>query len=188
VPLFVLATLSTLLWLLMAANYDSMASSRMPAITALLHTCNDEARIGRALESLHPFDEVLIVDHGSADQTVRIARNYGAAIRIAQPDLSASVLAAGAKHSWIFCLRPTESLSENLEASLYEWKLYDEKDVRDVKGAAVHVREESSGVWTDLQPEARLVRKTWDNWNGFVPADDRRCMMLQGDLLRFQLP
>jgi glycosyltransferase involved in cell wall biosynthesis len=37
----------------------------MPQLTALIHTHNDELRLGRALESLRPCDELLIFDHGS---------------------------------------------------------------------------------------------------------------------------
>ncbi len=53
----------------------------MPPITAFLHTHNDARHLGRALESLRPCDEILIIDHGSTDSTLRVAREYGAAIR-----------------------------------------------------------------------------------------------------------
>jgi hypothetical protein len=33
----------------------------MPKITALLHTHNDALRLGRALDSLRPCDEVLVI-------------------------------------------------------------------------------------------------------------------------------
>jgi glycosyltransferase involved in cell wall biosynthesis len=52
----------------------------MPPITALLHTTNDALRLGRALETLLPCAEIIIVDHHSADATRRIARDYGARI------------------------------------------------------------------------------------------------------------
>ena len=46
----------------------------MPSITALLHTENDALRLGRALETLYTCDDILIVDYGSRDATVRVAR------------------------------------------------------------------------------------------------------------------
>ena len=52
----------------------------MPPITALLHTSNDGLRLGRALETLLPCAEILIVDHHSTDDTLRIVREYGAHI------------------------------------------------------------------------------------------------------------
>jgi glycosyltransferase involved in cell wall biosynthesis len=52
----------------------------MPPLTALLHTTNDALRLGRALETLLPCAELLIVDHHSTDATLRVARAYGARI------------------------------------------------------------------------------------------------------------
>src|SRR5205809_7726076 len=93
----------------------------MPKITAILHTKNDEMRIGRALESLRPCDELLVIDHGSSDTTGQIARDYGATVRRAS-DTTATNHLGHARYDWIFSVLPSESLSEELEASLLEWK------------------------------------------------------------------
>src|ERR1700686_5001163 len=93
----------------------------MPPITALLHTANDALRLGRALETLLPCAEILIVDHGSADATRRIAREYGARIVIAHNQAPAHHYLALAGHDWIFCIAPAESITESLQASLFEW-------------------------------------------------------------------
>jgi glycosyltransferase involved in cell wall biosynthesis len=159
----------------------------MPAITALLHTCNDELRIGRALETLRPCDEIVIVDHGSQDRTLRIAREYGVVYRTAHEEQGLEA-ARAARCEWVLCLRPTESLSEMLEASLYEWKLREEKDVAEVQGVAVRVREEHEGSWTELAPELRLVRRQWADWAEGLPAARAASLQLEGDLLRFRSP
>jgi glycosyltransferase involved in cell wall biosynthesis len=65
-----------------------MVSITMASITALLHTHNDALRLGRALETLYACDEILLVDHGSRDDTVRIARQYGAKVVEARPGAS----------------------------------------------------------------------------------------------------
>jgi glycosyltransferase involved in cell wall biosynthesis len=52
----------------------------MLRISALVHAKNDAQRIGRALESLRPCDEVLVIDHDSEDETVKIARDHGATV------------------------------------------------------------------------------------------------------------
>jgi glycosyltransferase involved in cell wall biosynthesis len=83
----------------------------MPPITALLQTHNDAHQLGRALESLRPCDEILIVDHGSTDSTLRIAREYGASIRNAPPNTSINDYLAHARCEWIFCLLPSETLT-----------------------------------------------------------------------------
>jgi hypothetical protein len=52
----------------------------MPTITAVVHTENDALRLGRCLETLYPCDGILVVDHGSRDGTVEVAREYGARV------------------------------------------------------------------------------------------------------------
>lgn len=157
----------------------------MPAITAILHTLNDASRLGRALETLRSCDELLIVDHGSRDETARIAMEYGATI--CQAGDSASV-ARLAQHTWILWLQPSESVSEALEASLFEWKLYPEEDVSQIAACSLFVREENAGNWSDPLPETRLVPREWKGWEGHLPSHLRGSMLLQGDLLRFRQP
>ena len=93
----------------------------MPKITALLHTHNDALRLGRALESLRPCDEVLVIDDCSEDDTSRVAREHGATFKSALPGVTFGAYATDASHDWILCLRPNETLSDDLEAALFDW-------------------------------------------------------------------
>ncbi len=132
--------------------YTLSGGPRMASITALLHTENDALRLGRALETLYACDDILVVDHGSRDATVRVAREYGARVVEAVPGASpgdylqlvepefvepefiksefikpaaASLPSSNlrsANAGWILCLDPHESLTEKLAASLFEWK------------------------------------------------------------------
>jgi len=160
----------------------------MPLITAILHTCNDAARLGRALETLMPCDEIVIVDHGSTDATLQVAREYGANIRSAGRDQSPATHLASARHDWALCLLPSESLTEALEASLFEWQLYDARDVASIPACSAFVREETKNGWREGRPSTRLIPKGWAHWDGDLPQDASNTMMLQGDLLRFRLP
>ena len=91
----------------------------MPRITAILHTHNDALRIAWTVESLRPCDEVLVIDHGSTDETCAWARRFGARVIEAQGEnTEAGAFVQPAKNDWICCLHPTESLSESLEASV----------------------------------------------------------------------
>ena len=157
----------------------------MPAITAILHTHNDSPRLGRALETLRSCDEIVIVDHGSRDDTARIAREYGARMVGARAAGTAGRLA---RNPWIFCLRPTESISEALEAALFEWKRYEVGDVAQVRACSVFVREQADGVWSEGPPETRLVPREWDEWSGDLPKEMRASRLIEGDLLRFREP
>ncbi len=157
----------------------------MPPITAFLQTHNDARHLGRALESLRPCDEILILDRGSTDHTLRVAREYGATISNSDPNLSMSAHLAHARHEWIFCLLPTETLTESLEASLFEWKLYVSGDIAHIPSAAVIVKDEAKNSAVGSVTSTRLVLKGWSRWNGSLPQPDPRSLLLQGDLLRF---
>jgi len=157
----------------------------MPPITAFLQTHNDARHLGRALESLRPCDEILILDHRSSDTTLRVAREYGATILTSLPDPSIAEALASARHEWIFCLLPTETLTETLEATLFEWKLYTPGDVAQILSAAVVVKDEAKNSGAETVTSTRLVPKGWKLWNGPLPQQDPRSTLLQGDLLRF---
>jgi glycosyltransferase involved in cell wall biosynthesis len=160
----------------------------MPPITAILHTCNDADHLGRALESLRPCDELVVVDHGSTDASLRVAREYGARIRTADANLSPSSFLRSVLHDWVLYLLPSESLTEGLEASLYEWKLYEARDVASISACSALVREETRDGWTAGRPSTRLIPKGWNHWDGDLPREAANTMMLQGELLRFRLP
>jgi len=165
----------------------------MPPITALLHTKNDALRLGRALEMLLPCAEILIVDHHSADATRRIAREYGARIVAADGQATANHYLDLAHSDWILCLKPAESITEGLQASLFEWSATPSHSGvgSDARGSAfsVFVREQTGDGWLELPvPETRLVPRSWALWQGRLPASEPSAIALQGELLRFALP
>jgi glycosyltransferase involved in cell wall biosynthesis len=152
----------------------------MPSITAILHTKNDELRIARAVESLRPCDEVLVVDHGSSDETCAVARRFGARVITAPTEaFETRPFLADALSDWIFCMQPTESLSERLEASLLEWKLAAHSET----AFEVFIFDE-----TLLKQETRLVTRTHEDWDGWRPLAESRSSLLDGHLLRMSLP
>ena len=156
----------------------------MPSITAVLHTSNDARQLGRALETLYPCDEILIIDHHSHDATVTIAREYGARVIESCNDATASDYLRSAGGEWILCLEPRESLTETLAASLYEWKVA--RTGENTRAVNIYLREESTSGWIDLPtPETRLIPKTWTRWEGWLPAYDHSAQTLEGALLRF---
>jgi len=164
----------------------------MPAITALLHTHDDALRLGRALETLLPCDEILVVDHGSRDATRRIAREYGARVVEASDGASPSQCLQFARCEWILCLEPRESLTEALSASIFEWKSEWKPEVQasPAKTAfSIFLREETADGWLETPtPQTRLVPRNWNQWKGLLPAPEPSAIALEGALLRFLLP
>jgi glycosyltransferase involved in cell wall biosynthesis len=156
----------------------------MPTITALLHTHNDGLRLGRALEMLFPCDEIVIIDHGSDDRTVAVAREYGAQIAVASDRSTYASLIRG---EWILSLDPRESITESLGASLFEWKL--EEIPMNVRAFSVYGREETAEGWIQNPvAQTRLVRADWSRWTGNFPEPDTSAVALEGELLRFVFP
>jgi hypothetical protein len=177
----------------------SRADIVMTSITALLHTKDDALRLGRALETLYACDDILVVDHGSRDATVRVARAYGARIVDDRPGASladylrsapATASPDVANPGWLLCLDPHESLSEKLAASLFEWK----SDSFHVEGPtasafSVFLREETAEGWLEVPAaQTRLVPQTWSLWKGTFPVHEPSAVALQGELLRFVFP
>ncbi len=166
----------------------------MPPITALLHTANDALRLGRTLELLLPCSEIVIVDHNSIDATRRIAREYGA--RIVGSNIVASNTHPSAnhyldlaRHDWILCIQPGESITENLQASLFEWSAFTLAAFDGVAAFSLFVREQTGEHWLELPaPETRLIPRTWTRWHGLLPSDEPSAIPLEGGLLRFDLP
>jgi glycosyltransferase involved in cell wall biosynthesis len=86
-------------------------------ITAIIITLNEEANIQRALESLGWADEIIVVDSGSTDRTVEIARRFTGKVIVKDwPGYSAqkNFAAEQASNDWIFSLDADEEVSTQL--------------------------------------------------------------------------
>jgi glycosyltransferase involved in cell wall biosynthesis len=156
----------------------------MPKISALIHTHNDAARIGRTLDSLRPCDDVLVIDSASDDDTAKIAREHGATVKSAIAGVEPGAYAIDTRHEWVLCLNPGEALSEGLEASLHEWQ--DTEPDEAAPGYSLAVRENARGKWKTGPPEMRLVNRNRVNWTGEVPPNADSAIRLEGELLKFR--
>src|SRR3954469_15309312 len=94
-------------------------------ISATIITFNEERNIARVIESLLCCDEILVLDSGSNDRTVEIATKLGARVveaswhgYAAQKNIAADL----ASHDWILSLDADESVSEALEAEIWQIK------------------------------------------------------------------
>jgi len=159
----------------------------MPKISALIHAHNDGLRIGRALDSLRACDELVVVDHGSEDDTVDIARRHGAIVKKSLPGVEPGAYLMDTRHDWVLCILPTEAANEGLEASLLEFR---ERKCEDEHAVAYNLslREENGGDWRPLAPETRLADRTKLNWMTKLPPRVPDAPSLTGELLRFEEP
>jgi glycosyltransferase involved in cell wall biosynthesis len=158
----------------------------MPKITALLHTHNDALRLGRALESLRPCDELLVIDDCSDDGTDKVARAHGASLKQSISGVTPGAYVMDAGYDWILCVSPNEAINEALEAALFEWKQSEPSE--NAACFMVSVREEDESGWHAHDPEVRLVNRKLVNWIGNLPPNERCESTLAGELLRFHQP
>ncbi|HUQ94967.1 MAG TPA: glycosyltransferase family 2 protein [Bryobacteraceae bacterium] len=91
-------------------------------ISATIITRDEERNIARAIESLRCCDEIVVVDSGSIDRTIEIARELGARVvespwkgYAGQKNYAADL----ACHDWILSIDADEALSESLEGDIW---------------------------------------------------------------------
>ncbi len=94
-------------------------------ISATIITFNEQKNIARAIESLRCCEEVVVVDSGSTDRTAEIASRLGARV-VEHPwegfAKQKNVASEAAAHDWILSIDADESLSEALEAEIWQLK------------------------------------------------------------------
>ena len=142
----------------------------MNRISACLITLNEEHNLPRALKSLRGIaDEIVVVDCGSKDGTLAIAREHGAAVFTrAWTNYSEqkNYAAERSAHDWILSLDADEELSTALQSSLLHWKR---------AGPAAAVYEMSRRTW---------YLGAWIRHSGWYPDFQRR--LYRRDAARFE--
>ncbi|MFL6121871.1 glycosyltransferase family 2 protein [Actinophytocola sp.] len=98
-----------------------MSNSHRPTISVAIITSNEEANLGRTLESVTWADEVVVVDSGSTDRTCEIARQFQAKVFVepwkgfASQKNSAIQKCTG---DWILSLDADEEAGKELAAEI----------------------------------------------------------------------
>ena len=97
-----------------------IAEDKLPLTVAII-SLNAAAQIGPCLESAAFAGEVLVVDSGSTDGTVELARSHGARVESRewlgfgrQKQHAVSI----ARHDWVLCLDADERVTPALERSI----------------------------------------------------------------------
>ncbi len=98
-------------------------------VTAVIVAKNEEGVIGRCIDSLNPFaSEILLIDSGSTDKTVEIAKQKGAKVLYKKWEGYPEQVQYGikqAKNPYVFVIDADEEVSEELAKSIKE--LFKEK-------------------------------------------------------------
>jgi glycosyltransferase involved in cell wall biosynthesis len=162
-------------------------------ISATIITYNEERNLPRAIESLRCADEILVVDSGSNDRTLEVAEKFGArVIESPWPGYSKqkNLAAEKAAHDWILSLDADESVSEALEAEIWQLKkngagfdAYTMPRMAQYLGRWIH----HSGWYPDRK--VRLYHRSKACWEGEYVHESVKVQgtvgHLEGNLLHF---
>ena len=96
-------------------------------ISAVMIVKNGAATIRRSLESLAKFEEVIVYDNGSTDETMEVAKQF-ANVRLIQGEfqgfgLTKNKAASLAKNDWILIIDSDESIEPNLSSAMHQTPL-----------------------------------------------------------------
>ncbi|MFT4534818.1 MAG: glycosyltransferase involved in cell wall biosynthesis [Saprospiraceae bacterium] len=140
----------------------------MPKISAVILSKNEADRIGRCITSLiNIVDEVMVVDSGSRDDTIKIAKSIGAKVISTEWKGFGETKNFGhhqAKNDWILSLDSDEWLSEELANEIMALKKT-EKQVYSIDRSNRYMGKEIrySGWSPDWVP--RLFNRNEVKWN-----------------------
>ncbi len=149
----------------------------MDAISVAICCCNNEATIGPALDSVRWADDLVVVDSGSTDRTVEIARRYTDRV-FTEPwrgySAQKQLAVAHCRHDWVLVLDSDEEVSPKLARQI---QALDPARLEDVD--VVHMKRRHyllgrrARAWSpDWQ--SRLIHRDRAVWTHHALHEDRR--------------
>jgi glycosyltransferase involved in cell wall biosynthesis len=147
-----------------------------PRVSGVVICFNEEETIERCLESLAWCDEIVVVDSGSTDRTLEIARRFTPRVitqeflgYVKQKNFALDQVA----HDWVVSLDADEALSEDLQRRLPEAIA---SCPESVSGFALDRVTYFLGIWHELgewypDPQLRVFRRSRGRWVGLDPHD-----------------
>lgn len=89
----------------------------MSKLSVLIITLNEEYNLARCLKSLPKCDEIIVLDSGSSDNTLEIAKSFGAQVSYRKFDNYSAQKNTGIERchgDWVLCLDADEVLDKKL--------------------------------------------------------------------------
>lgn len=168
-------------------------------LSVCIITLNEEANIGRTLESVKSIaDEIIVVDSGSTDSTVSIAQSYGAKVFVEAwkgfaRQKNSSLDKAGGE--WILSLDADEEVSSKLAAAIHS--LLNLEQAPPFDAYTMNRRNMYLGKWIRHSgyypdPKMRLVRRELAEFELRAVHEDMKKLPrvghLKGDLIHHAYP
>lgn len=163
----------------------------MSKISVFIVCCNEARQIRRALESVRFCDEIIVVDSGSTDSTLEIAKEFTSKIyhrdwtgHVDQKTYALSLC----NFEWVLNIDSDEVVTEGLQSEIKSWIQTGKANAKDVSGFKInrvvfHLGKWfRKGVW---YPEyrLRLMKKSQTKWGG---SDPHEKAIVQGKILKLK--
>lgn len=151
----------------------------MKSLSVYLVVKNEEDRLERTLKAIRPLaDEIVVVDSGSTDRTLEIARRHADKVTfhewtyIADQKHYAESLCT---NDWLLTLDADEVVGEQLAGEIRKWKADDDESV---KAFRIYVADMFPGEtrpkrWTRRYDDIRLYHRDFATMPADVMTDDR---------------
>ncbi len=164
-------------------------------ISVVIITKNEAHIIGNTLQSLQPaISDMVIVDSGSTDDTVKICRQFNAHVietNWTGYGINKNKGIAAAKNDWILSLDADEAIDEELKRSLQQLSLQDENEVFNIRFKNFFCNKWIRfGEW-GFDKHIRLFNRKKITWNNaavhenLIFPEDVKVTMLKGNILHY---
>jgi glycosyltransferase involved in cell wall biosynthesis len=163
-------------------------------LSVVIITHNEERNIGRCLASIQGLtDDVVVMDSGSTDSTLRICRDHG--VRVYHQDWlgysnQKNLANSLAKYEWILSLDADEAPDTTLHASILRWKQSDHPGPARFKRMTNYCGHfVKHGSWyPDIK--VRIFHKEKHKWQGSIHEvlsgiHEAEVPLLEGDCLHY---
>jgi len=149
-----------------------MGEQKRPLLSVAIITKNEEDRLPKLLEALKGWaDEVVVVDSGSRDRTVEIARSFGAKVFVEPwrgfgPQKNSALEKTSGK--WVLFLDADEVPDERLKGAIKEAIAKEGISGYEIRRRAVYLGKPLKRLWAN-EWLLRLVRRDANpRWEGTV--------------------
>jgi glycosyltransferase involved in cell wall biosynthesis len=134
-----------------------------PSLSVVIIAKNEEVRLGLALESVRFADEIIVLDSGSSDGTVDLARRYTDKVFVAADwkgfGVQKNRALSHANGDWVLSIDADEQVSDDLRSEILAAIVAPVADVYEIPRRSSYCGRQirHSGWWPDYNP--RLFRR-----------------------------
>lgn len=149
-------------------------------ISVSIITYNEEKIISKCLEKLSTFDEIIVIDSGSTDNTVAICEAFGAKVTYRKFDnfgFQKQFALNETKNNWVLSLDADEVLSDALIAEISSLDFSTEYNAYTIPRTHVFLHKVFTHGAENKRPILRLLNK---NFGGFTPNKVHETIEVKG--------